>query len=96
MRLKLIEKQKELIEAKIERRNEVLASGRELLEKLADAQESLSQIQAANVWARRESRISTNTVIEGVTDIKALKEKPFDFYKASVQNLKEQIGRAHV
>ena len=89
MRLKLIEKQKELIEAKIERRNEVLASGRELLEKLADAQESLSQIQAANVWARRESRISTNTVIEGVTDIKALKEKPFDFYKASVQNLKE-------
>lgn len=89
MRLKLIEKQKKLIEAKIDRRNEVLESGRELLRKLADAQESLSQIQAANVWARRESRISTNTVIEGVSDIKLLKDKPFDFYKASVQNLKK-------
>ncbi|MFQ5686353.1 MAG: hypothetical protein ACE5GV_06800, partial [Candidatus Scalindua sp.] len=89
MRLKLIEEQKKLVEKKIERGNEVLESGRELLKELADAQESLSQIRAANVWARRESRISTDTVIKGVTDIKALKERPFDFYKASVQNLKK-------
>ncbi len=56
---------------------------------MTKAEKELSQIRAANVWARRESKISTNTVIEGLTDIKILKDKPFDFYKASVQNLKK-------
>ena len=59
-----------------------------LLDELIKAKETLSQIRVANVWARRESRISANTVIEGVADLKHLKDKPLDFYKESVRNLK--------
>ena len=89
IRVKHIEEQNYIIEAKAERLNERLESSKALLEELTDAEKELSQIRAANVWARRESKISTNTVIEGLTDIKVLKDKPFDFYKASVQNLKK-------
>ena len=89
LRVKHIEEQNYLIETKAERLNERLESSKALLEKLADVEKELSQMRAANVWARRESKISTNTVIEGLTDIKILKDKPFDFYKASVQNLKK-------
>ncbi|MGR3302270.1 MAG: mechanosensitive ion channel domain-containing protein [Candidatus Scalindua sp.] len=89
LRLKHIEERKKLVERKIDVGNEVLELSRILLEELADTGEKLSQIRAANVWARRESQISTNTVIEGLSDIKFLKDKPFDFYKASVQNLKK-------
>ncbi len=89
LRVKHIEEQNYLIETKAERLNERLESSKALLEKLADAEKELSQIRAANVWARRESKISTNTVIEGLTDIKVLKDKPFGFYKASVRNLKK-------
>ena len=87
LRLKHIEEQKRLVERKFEIGNEVLESSKALLEELADAGIRLSEIRAANVWARRESQISTNTVIEGLTDIKFLKDKPFDFYKVTAQNL---------
>jgi small-conductance mechanosensitive channel len=89
LRVKHIEEQNYLIETKAERLNERLESSKALLEKLADVGKEFSQMRAANVWARRESKISTNTVIEGLTDIKVLKDKPFDFYKASVRNLKK-------
>lgn len=59
------------------------------MKELADAGIRLSEIRAANVWTRRESQISTNTVLEGLADIKVLKDKPLDLYKASVQNLKK-------
>ena len=88
LRVKHIEEQNNLVETKIERLNERLELNKVLSERLTEAQKTLSQIRAANVWARRESGISTNTVIEGLSDIKVLKNKPFDFYKASVQNLK--------
>jgi small-conductance mechanosensitive channel len=89
IRIKHIEEQNYLIETKAERLNERLESSKALLEELTNAEKELSQIRAANVWARRESKISTNTVIEGLSDIKILKDKPFDFYKASVQNSKK-------
>ena len=89
LRLKHIEEQKKLVERKFEIGNEVLESSRVLLEELADAGIRLSEIRAANVWTRRESQISTNTVLEGLADIKVLKDKPLDLYKASVQNLKK-------
>ena len=89
LRLKHIEEQEKLVERKIDVGNEVLALSRVLLEDLTDTEEKLSQIRAANVWVRRESQISTNTVIVGLSDTKFLKDKPFDFYKASVQGLKK-------
>lgn len=89
LRLKHIEERKKLVKRKIDVGNEVLELSRILLEELADTGEKLSQIRAANVWARRESQISTNTVIVGLSDIKFLKDKPFDFYKVSVQNVKK-------
>ncbi|MHC4307595.1 MAG: mechanosensitive ion channel family protein [Planctomycetota bacterium] len=89
LRVKHIEEQSLLIETKIEGLNERLDLNKILLDELTKTREILSQIQAANVWARHESRISTNTVIEGVADLKSLKDKPFDFYKESVQNLKK-------
>ena len=89
LRVKHIEEQNNLlIETKIDGLNERLEQNKILLDELTKTRETLSQIRAANVWARRESRISTNTVIEGVTDLKALKDKPFDFYKASVKIVK--------
>jgi small-conductance mechanosensitive channel len=89
LRVKHIEEQSNLVETKIERLSERLELNKVLSERLTDAQKTLSQIRAANVWARRESGISTNTVIEGLSDIKILKNKPVDFYKASVQNFKK-------
>ncbi|MHC4321154.1 MAG: mechanosensitive ion channel domain-containing protein, partial [Planctomycetota bacterium] len=88
-RVKYIEEQNILIETNIDGLNERLELNQTLLDDLTEIRETLSQIQAANVWARRESRISTNTVIVGVTDLNTLKDKPFDFYKESVQNLKK-------
>ncbi|GJQ57248.1 MAG: hypothetical protein SCALA701_00490 [Candidatus Scalindua sp.] len=87
IRFKLLEEQAKLIADKLDGRKEIFKSSEELLENLKDAQERLSEIQAANVWARRQNMISTNTIIEGVADIKALKDRPFDFYKESAQNL---------
>ena len=89
LRVKNIEEQDFLIETKTDGLNERLELNKILLDELTKTRKILSQIRVANVWARRESRISTNTVIEGVTDLKALKAKPFDFYKESVQNLKK-------
>lgn len=89
LRVKHIEEQNSLVETKIERLNERLELNKVLLEKLTESQKTISQIRAANVWARRESGISTNTVIVGLSDIKVLRYKPFDFYKASVQNFKK-------
>ena len=91
LRVKHIEEQSNLIETKIERLNERLELNIVLSEKLTEAQKALSQIRVANVWARHESRISTNTVIVGLSDVKLLKDKPFDFYRASVQSLKKLI-----
>ena len=88
LRVKHIEEQNVLIETKINAVNERLELNRILLDELIKAKETLSQIRVANVWARRESRISANTVIEGVADLKHLKDKPLDFYKESVRNLK--------
>jgi small-conductance mechanosensitive channel len=87
LRVKHIEGQNILIESKIDGLNERLELNKILLDRLIKTRETLSQIRAANVWARRESRISTNTVIEGVTDLKSLKNKPFDSYNASVKNV---------
>jgi small-conductance mechanosensitive channel len=89
LRLKRIEEQNNLTETKIDRLNERLELNKVLSEVLTKAQKTLSQIRAANVWARRESQISTNTVIMALSDIKILKNKPFDSYKASVQNFKK-------
>ena len=89
LRVKHIEEQNNLAETKIDRLNERLELNKVLSEVLTEAQKTLSQIRVANVWARRESRISTNTVIVGLSDVKLLKDKPFDFYSASVQNLKK-------
>jgi len=89
LRVKHIEEQNILIETKIDGLFERLELNKILLDELTKTRETLSQIRAANVWTRHESRISTNTVIEGVTDLKTLKDKPFDFYKESVQNLKK-------
>ena len=89
LRLKHIEEQKNLIEKEFEIGNVLLESSTVFLGKLADAKERLSDILAANVWERRESGISTNTVIEGLSDIKILKDKPVDFYKAFVHYLKK-------
>ncbi len=86
-RLKYIEEQKNLIEKEFKIGHELLGSSKDFLEKLTDAKGRLSEIRAANVWERRESRISTNTVIAGLSDIKILKDKPLDFYKALVQYL---------
>ena len=86
LRVRHIEEQSVLLETKIDGLVERLELTNILLDELTKTWEILSQIRAANVWARRESRISTNTVIEGMTDIKALKDKPFDFYRASVKN----------
>ncbi|MFQ5713477.1 MAG: mechanosensitive ion channel domain-containing protein [Candidatus Scalinduaceae bacterium] len=89
LRIKHMEEQNNLLETKVKVLNERLELGNVLLERLAVAEKELSQVRAANVWARRESKISTDTVILGLTDIKSLKDKPFDFYNASVQNLKK-------
>lgn len=89
LRVKHIEEQNNLVETKIDRLNERLELNKVLSEKLTEAQKTLSQIRAANVWARRESNISTNTAVGALSDIKFLKDKPFDFYNASVQNLKK-------
>ena len=89
LRVRHIEEQNNLVEKKAVVLRERLELGNVLLERLADVEKELSQVRAANVWARRESKISTNTVIEGLTDIKVLKDKPFDFYRASGQNLKK-------
>ena len=89
LRVKHIEEQNILIETKIDGLNERLELNKILLDELSKTSKTLSQIRAANIWSRHESRISTNTVIEGVTDLKTLKNKPFDFYKASVNNLKD-------
>jgi small-conductance mechanosensitive channel len=56
---------------------------------LADVKKELFEMRAANVWARRESEISTDTVIVALSDIKILKTIAVDSYKASVQNLKK-------
>ncbi|HDY66226.1 MAG TPA: mechanosensitive ion channel [Candidatus Scalindua sp.] len=89
LRVRHIEEQNNLVEKKAVVLRERLELCDVLLGRLAGVEKELSQIRAANVWARRESKISTNTVIEGLTDIKVLKDKPFDFYKASGQNLKK-------
>ena len=89
LRVKHIEEQNSLVETKIDRLNERLEVNKALLENLTEAKKTISRTRAANVWARRESMISTNTVIEGLSDIKVLWRKPFDFYKASVQNFKK-------
>ena len=89
LRVKHIEEQNLLVETKMDGLNERLELNTVLLDELIKTREALSEIRAANVWARRESMVSTNTVIVGVTDLKTLKGKPFDFYKESVQNLKE-------
>jgi len=89
LRVKHIEEQNNLVETKIDRLNERLELSKALLDNLTEAQKTVSQIRAANVWARRESSISTNTVTEGLSDIKVLWRKPFDFYKVSVQNFKK-------
>ena len=83
-----VEEQNILIEAKIGGLNERLELNKILLDELATTRETISQIQAANIWARRESSVSTKTVIEGVSDLKNLKDKPFDLYKTSVVNSK--------
>ncbi len=84
-----VEEQNILIKAKIGGLNERLELNKILLDELATTRETISQIQAANVWARRESSVSTKTVIEGVSDLKNLKDKPFDLYKTSAVNLKK-------
>jgi small-conductance mechanosensitive channel len=89
LRVKNIEEQNILIETKIDGLNERLELNKVLLDELIKTRETLSEIRAANVWARHESMVSTSTVIVGVTDLKTLKDKPFDFYKESVQNLKK-------
>jgi small-conductance mechanosensitive channel len=89
IRVKHIEEQNNLVETKIDRLNERLELNRVLLDNLTEAQKSVSQIRAANVWARRESQISTNTIIVALSDIKTLKDKPVGFYKNSIQNLKK-------
>ena len=88
LRVQHIEEQSLFVEAKIDGLNERLKLNKMLLDEFAETRKTLSQIRAANIWSRRESRISTNTVIEGVTDLKTLKDKPFDFYQASVKNVK--------
>ena len=88
LRVKHIEEQNLLMETKINAVNERLELNKTLLDELINARETLSQIRVANVWARRESRISVNTVIEGVADLKGLKDWPLGFYKESVRNLK--------
>ncbi|MGR3292666.1 MAG: mechanosensitive ion channel domain-containing protein [Candidatus Scalindua sp.] len=88
LRVKHIEEQNILIETKIDGVNERLELNQILLDELTKTRETLSQIQTANVWTRHESSISANTVIAGVTDLKNLKDKPFDLYKESTQNLK--------
>jgi len=84
-----VEEQNILIKAKIGGLNERLELNKILLDELATTRETVSQIQAANVWARRESSVSTKTVIEGVSDLKNLKDKPFDLYKTSAVNSKK-------
>ena len=84
-----VEEQNILIKAKIGGLNERLELNKILLDELATTRETVSQIQAANVWARRESSVSTKTVIDGVSDLKNLKDKPFDLYKTSAVNLKK-------
>ncbi|MBT7210240.1 MAG: hypothetical protein HN862_02335, partial [Candidatus Scalindua sp.] len=84
-----VEEQSFLIEAKIVGLNERLELNEVLLDELVTTRETISQIRAANIWARRESSVSTKTVIEGVSDLKDLKGKPFDLYKTSVVNLKK-------
>jgi small-conductance mechanosensitive channel len=91
MRFRHIEEQNNLLDTKVKVLNERLELGNVSLKILADAEKELSQIRAANVWARRESKISTNTLTKGVSDLKTLKDKPFDFYKASVQNYKKLV-----
>jgi Small-conductance mechanosensitive channel len=89
LRVKHIEEQHSLVETKIERLNERLEVNKALLEHITEAKKTISQTRAANVWARRESGISTKTVIVGLSDIRVLWYKPFDLYKASVQNFKQ-------
>ena len=89
LRVKHIKDQNILVGTKIDGLNERLELNKILLDKLIKTRETLSQIRVASVWARRESRVSTNTVIVGVTDIKTLKERPFGFYRESVKNLKK-------
>ncbi|MCP4252573.1 MAG: mechanosensitive ion channel [Candidatus Scalindua sp.] len=89
LRVKHIEEQNNLIETKIDGLNERLELNKVLLDELIKTRETLSQIQVANVWTRCESRISISTLIEGVTDLKALKDKPLDYYRASARNLME-------
>ncbi|GAX63051.1 small-conductance mechanosensitive channel [Candidatus Scalindua japonica] len=89
LRVKHIEEQHSLVETKIERLNERFELNKVLLERLTESQKTISQIRAANVWARRESGISTKTVIVGLSDIRVIWHKPFDLYKASVQNYKQ-------
>jgi small-conductance mechanosensitive channel len=89
LRVKHIEEQSNLVETKIDRLNERLELNKVLLDNLTEAQKTISQIRAANVWARRESQISTNTIIVALSDIKDLRTKSVGFYKNSIQNLKK-------
>ncbi|MFQ5963029.1 MAG: mechanosensitive ion channel domain-containing protein [Candidatus Scalinduaceae bacterium] len=89
LRVKHIEEQNSLIETKVERLNERLEINNVLLEKLIETQKTLSQIRAANVWARRESKISTKTAIEAFSDLKVFKTIPIDLYRNSSQSLKK-------
>ncbi len=89
LRVKHIEEQNNLVETKIDRLNERLELNKVLLDSLTEAQKTISQIRAANVWARRESQISKNTIIVALSDIKDLRTKLVGFYKTSIQNLKK-------
>ncbi|MDR4498358.1 MAG: mechanosensitive ion channel [Candidatus Scalindua sp.] len=86
LRLRLMEEQEELIQTKKERLNERLEINNALSGKLLLAKKELSQIRAANVWARRENTISIHTFQSVLSDIRSLKNKPVDFYNVSIQN----------
>ncbi|MDR4505058.1 MAG: mechanosensitive ion channel [Candidatus Scalindua sp.] len=89
LRLRLMEEQEALIQNKKERLNERLEINNTLSRKLMQAKNELSQIRAANVWARRENTISINTFRSVLSDVRNLKNKLIDSYKASIQNLKK-------
>ncbi|MDR4498380.1 MAG: mechanosensitive ion channel [Candidatus Scalindua sp.] len=89
MRLRLMEEQEKLIQTKKERLNERLEINNALSGKLLLAKKELSEIRAANVWARRENTISIHTFRSILSDIRSLKNKPVDFYNASIQNGKK-------
>ena len=88
-RFEYLEEQKELIETRIERLFERIELTKVLSAKLVEAKEGLSQIKAANVWVRRESNITTQTISVFFSDIKDIAKIVTGIYYDSVQGVKK-------